>query len=112
MVSKSLFAALAASLVVAGGATAFAAQTSQNEAESLNQATVTLTQAIAAAEQKVGGRASSAEYEHNKTHGWVYNVEVLSGAKVFDVKVDAKNGTVLASTLDGGDEDEGHDERD
>ncbi len=112
MVRKSLFAMLALALVVAGGATAFAAQTALNDAESVNQATLTLSQAIAAAEQQAGGRASKAEYEHSKAHGWVYDVEVVSGAKVFDVKVDAQSGTVLASTLDSGDHDDEHDERD
>ena len=41
-------------------------------------------QAITVAEQHVHGRASRAEYEHTKT-GWAYDVEVVSGAKVFDV---------------------------
>ena len=115
MVRKSLFAMLAAALVVAGGATAFAAQTAGNDALAVNQATVTLTQAIAAAEQQAGGRASKAEYEHSKAHGWVYDVEVVLGAQVFDVKVDAQKGTVLASTPDTADHDhdgDEHDERD
>ena len=72
----------------------------------------TSTQAIAAAEQQAGGRASKAEYEHSKQHGWVYDVEVVAGAKVFDVKVDAQNGAVLASALDSEDHDDGHDARD
>lgn len=110
MVRKSLFATLAAALVVAGGAAAFAAQAVENDALAVNQATVTLTQAVAAAEQQAGGRASKAEYEHSKAHGWVYAVEVVSGAKVFDVTVDAQKGSVLTSTLDTA--DNAHDERD
>ncbi|MEO5698667.1 MAG: PepSY domain-containing protein [Burkholderiaceae bacterium] len=112
MVRKSLLAMFAAALVVAGGATAFAAQTAENDAQAVNQATVTLAQAVAAAEQQAGGRASKAEFEHSKAHGWVYDVEVVSGAKVFDVKVDAQKGTVLASTLDTADHGDEHDERD
>lgn len=112
MVRKALYAMLATALVAAGGAAAFAAQTPENDALSVNQAAVTLTQAIAAAEQQAGGRASKAEYEHSKQHGWVYDVEVVSGAKVFDVKVDAQKGNVLASTLDSDDHDDGHDARD
>jgi len=110
MVRKSLFATLAAALVVAGGAAAFAAQAVENDALAVNQATVTLTQAVAAAEQQAGGRASKAEYEHSKAHGWVYAVEVVSGAKVFDVTVDAQKGSVLTSSLDTA--DNAHDERD
>ena len=112
MIRKSLFALLAAVGVVAGGAAAFATQTAQNDAGSVTQAAITLTQAIAAAEQKLGGRAAKAEYEHSKAHGWVYGVEVVTGAKVYDVEVDATTGAVLASTLDGGDRDDEHDERD
>ncbi len=112
MVRKSLFAMVAAALVVAGGATAFAAQTAQNDALAVNQATVTLTQAVAAAEQQAGGRASKAEFEHSKAHGWVYEVEVVSGTKVFDVQVDAQSGTVLASKLDSADHEGGHDRND
>ncbi len=112
MVRKSLFAMLAVALVVAGGATAFAAQTAQNDAEAVNQAAVTLTQAVAAAEQQAGGRASKAEFEHSKAHGWIYEVEVVSGAKVFDVKIDAQKGSVLESKLDGADHEDGHDAKD
>ena len=112
MVRKALIATLASALVVAGGATAFAAQSARNDAEAVDQATVTLTKAIAAAEQQTGGRAARAEFEHSKSHGWVYDVEVVAGAKVFDVKVDAKNGSVLASALDVADHDDEHDARD
>ena len=108
----SLLATLAAALIVAGGAAAFAAQPSNNEAGAFHQTTVTLTQAVAAAEQQAGGRASKAEFEHSKTHGWVYDVEIVAGEKTFDVKVDAKSGAVLASKLDISDEDERDDDKD
>ena len=44
--------------------------------------------------------------------GWFYDVEVVSGAKVFDVKVDADKGTVISSAEDEMDRDDDHDKKD
>ena len=63
------------------------------------------------AEQHAQGKASRAEYEDSK-QGWVYDVEVVSGSKVFDVKVDANKGTVLSSAEDDADEDGDGDKND
>ena len=60
----------------------------------------------------VKGKASRADYEHSK-NGWIYEVEVVSGKQVFDVKVDANNGAVIASKEDKADrEDDDHDRDD
>jgi uncharacterized membrane protein YkoI len=83
----------------------------ENDALSVTRAKVALPQAVAAAEQHANGKASRAEYE-NSTLGWVYDVEVVSGAKVFDVKVDAVKGTVISSTEDNADHDDAHDNKD
>ncbi|MEO8123595.1 MAG: hypothetical protein ABI633_06060 [Burkholderiales bacterium] len=53
-------------LIVVGGAAAFAVESAANDALAIQQAKFTLTQAIAAAEQNAGGRASKAEYERSK----------------------------------------------
>jgi uncharacterized membrane protein YkoI len=100
MIRKSQIALLAAILTTAGAATALAAQSSENDALAIGQTKTTLTQAIAAAEQQAGGKATKAEFEHDKQRGWIYEVEVVNGAKVFDVQVDAQAGTVIASTED------------
>lgn len=110
MVRQSLFALLASVLIVAGGATAFATQTVQNDAAPMPQAAMTLTQAIAVAEQQAGGRAVRADVAHSKAHGWIYDVEVVADAKVFDIQVSAQTGTVLASSLDSRDQDNARDE--
>lgn len=55
-----------------------------------------LTQAIATAEQQFNGKATRAEYEKTKT-GWTYDVEVINGTKVFDIRIDADKGTVISS---------------
>jgi uncharacterized membrane protein YkoI len=78
----------------------------------IGQAKTTLIQAIAAAEQQVAGKATKAEYEQSKQHGWIYDVEVVNGPKVFDVKVDPQAGTVIASTVDKADHHSDEDERD
>ena len=52
---------------------------------------------INAAEQKVGGTAAKAEYKHKKGQ---YKVEVVKDTEVFDVIVDANDGTVLSVKKD------------
>ena len=52
-----------------------------------------------------------AEFEH-AIQGWVYDVEVVNGTKVFDVKVDADKGTVISSAEEKADKDDDHDEQD
>lgn len=90
---------------------AFAARSGENDGLAIRAATVPLAQAVLTAEQHVQGRAAKAEYEKTKL-GWVYDVEVISGNKVFDVKIDAVKGTVIASTEDRLDRDDGHDSED
>jgi uncharacterized membrane protein YkoI len=98
--------------IAAAGTVAYAAQGGmENDALSITKAKIPLTQAVTTAEQHVNGRASRAEYENSK-QGWVYDVEVVSGAKVFDVRVDADKGTVISSAEDKADRDDDHDKQD
>ncbi|MGX6566875.1 PepSY domain-containing protein [Cupriavidus necator] len=91
------------------GAGAYAAKGDmENNATAINQAKVPLTRAVTVAEQHVNGKAARAEYENSK-QGWIYDVEVVSGGKVFDVRVDARNGTVISSAEDKADHDDDHD---
>ena len=83
----------------------------ENDAMAITKAKISLSQAVTTAEQHANGKAARAEYENSK-HGWVYDVEVVSGAKVFDVKVDGDKGTVISSTEDKADRDDDHDEKD
>lgn len=102
------FAILAAAITTLGGA-AFAATPSENDAMAINQSWVSIAQAISAAEKKHGGKATKAELEHGK-QGLIYEVEVVVGAKIFDVKVDAGNGSILSSTEDKPDHDNRRDD--
>jgi uncharacterized membrane protein YkoI len=100
-------AALSATVI----GSAYAAKSSENDALAVMAAKIGMTQAVTAAEQHVGGRASRAEYEHHKGQ-WVFDVEVVKDKKVMDVKVDPTSGKVLAATEDKIDHDDDHDRAD
>lgn len=91
--------AVVAALSVAAIGGAYAAQTTANDALGINSAKTTLTQAIAAAEQRVGGKASRAEFEHEKGKA-MFEVEVVKGQSVVDVTVDPATGKVIAAVDD------------
>ena len=80
--STAAFALLSALAVFS--LTPYSAQAG-NDALNVTSAKITLPQAISAAERKVGGQ---------------YKVEVVKGTEVFDVIVDANDGTVLSIKKD------------
>lgn len=101
--------ALAMVFIMTGAAAYTAKNNVENDALAINKAKISLTQAIIAAEQHVKGKASRAEYEPSK-QGWIYDVEVVSGTKVYDVHVDAEKGAVISSAEDKAEHD--HDKQD
>jgi uncharacterized membrane protein YkoI len=73
-------------------------------------APISLDAAVAAAEKYVHGNAVYADYQKRKDGLWAYEIEVRSGARIFEVIVDAEKGTVIASTegkADADDRDDG-----
>lgn len=101
--TKLVLAASAAILLTSAGVFAAAS----NDALNAPAAGISLSQAVTAAEQHVTGKATRAEYEQSRVRGqWVYDVEVVVGAKVYDVRVDATTGSVLSSTEDAADRDD------
>jgi uncharacterized membrane protein YkoI len=109
---RSTTLTVAAAIAVAtAGTIAFAAQEKENDALGVMNAKVSLVDAVNVAQQHASGRAARAEYEHSK-QGWVYDVEVVSGRKVFDVRVDAAKGTVISSVEDKMDRDDDRDQED
>lgn len=101
-----------ATVIAAAGTIAYAAQGGvKNDAMAVARAKISLVQAVTTAEQHANGKAAKAEYENEK-HGWVYDVEVVSGTKVFDVKVDGEKGTVISSAEDKADHENDHDKPD
>jgi uncharacterized membrane protein YkoI len=104
---KPLFVALALASAVAG---AFAAKSSvEDDTTAIATAKIPLAQAVATAEQYAKGRATHAGFENSRA-GWVYGVEVASGAKVFDVRVDANSGVVISAAEDQADGDQEQDD--
>lgn len=103
---------LLALVIAAASTVAYAANNGmENDALAITKAKIPLTQAIAAAEQHASGKAVQAEYENSK-NGWAYDVEVINGSKIFDVKVDADKGTIISSVEDKTDRDDDRDEKD
>jgi uncharacterized membrane protein YkoI len=111
MKRKTYLAALVAlSTLVVGGAYASSPH-EDNDALAISQAKVGLADAVAAAEQLVGGTASKAEYE--SFHGQkFFDVEVVKGQDVSDVKVGAEDGKVISVTADQADHDDSGDRED
>ncbi len=107
----SKFSLLAVAIVAAGTVAYAATGSMENDAVAVVKAKIPLVQAVTVAEQHANGKAARAEYEKSK-QGWVYDVEVVSGSKVFDVKIDADKGTVISSAEDKADRDDDHDKQD
>jgi len=92
--------------VAMGGA--YAEMTDRNDAIAIEQAHINLGEAIAAAEQEIGGRASRAELEVDG--GQVtFDVEVVKDGEVTDVTVDARDGKVIQARADAADCEDDHD---
>ncbi len=102
--------AIVSALLLATTVTAFASKSNDSETSVTADAKISLTQAIATAEQHANGKAIKADLESDKK-GAVYEIEVMSGVKTVDVQVDAQSGVGLASAEDHADRD-GDDEHD
>ena len=97
--SRILLGAAAVAGVVGAAA---AARADQEELDLFLQAKVVLTQAIATAEQHLGGRAIGAKLDDDSFKP-AYEVTVVKDDRVFDVQVDAVTNAVLGSREDMGD---------
>jgi uncharacterized membrane protein YkoI len=102
---------VAASIATAGGLALAKTADGENDAiADLAKATITLTQAVSAAETQAGGKATKAELEVERGMA-VFEVEIVTpDRKVFDVQVDAADGKVLSSKLDQADHGEEDDD--
>lgn len=79
-----------------------AADNKDKEAKELNrfnQATISLQEAIKAAEHKIGGKAMEAEID-DEAKTVQYEIEIVKDGKVHEVMVDGKTGEVLAVKQD------------
>jgi uncharacterized membrane protein YkoI len=69
------------------------------ELQLFSQAKISLTKAIKAAEQKVGGKAMEAEVD-DESNTVQFEIEILKGGKIHEVIVDGITGKVLKVSLD------------
>lgn len=103
----AILAALSATAI----SNAYAANSTENDALAIEAAKISMTQAVTTAEQHVGGKTARAEYERHKDQ-WVFDVEVVKGKNVMDVKVDSLSGKVISAAEDKTDRDDEHDKAD
>ncbi|WP_298268029.1 PepSY domain-containing protein [Geobacter sp.] len=108
---KAGITVVALSTATVGALAAHAAKPQENDALVTSHATVSLVQAVQAAQQRLHGQAVRAELESSRK-GWVYDVEVVANGTTYDVAVDAAKGKVLAFSIDKADRDDGNDRED
>lgn len=108
---RKIFLAALAALSVTAISSVYAAKSIENDALTIESAKISLTQAITTAEQHASGKAVRAEFEEHKGQ-WLFDVEVVNGKKVMDVKVDSMNGKVISVVEDKTDKDDDHDQAD
>lgn len=101
---SKIMIALFAMIMTAGSVVnvAQAAETQDKEAKELklfSQATISLQDAIKAAEQKTGGKAMEAELD-DESAAVQFEIEILKDGKVHEVIVDGKTGSVLKVSLE------------
>ena len=103
--NRKIYRVALAALATTAIGSAYAAESVENDALAIAGAKISLTQAVAAAEQHVGGKASQAEYEREKGQ-WVFEVEVVKDKSIMDVKIDPMSGQVIAAVEDKADHNE------
>ena len=99
-----IMTSLCAIMIMTGSAVnlAQAAKSDNKKAKELqlfNQATISLQDAIKAAEQKTGGKAMEAEL-NDESVAVQFEIEILKDGKVHEVIVDGKTGKVLKVSLE------------
>lgn len=98
---RTILLAGASAVIATGGlGIAYAAMAPENNALAIASAKIGLQQAVGIAEGHVGGKAARAEFEQDKAGKSVFEIEVVKGTTVTDVKVDAASGNVLSAVLD------------
>ncbi len=102
------FAMLSTTIAISSS---YATNVPKNDALVSPETKISLSQAVTTAERHITGKASRAELEKHEGQ-WVFDVEVINGQKVVDVKVDPKSGKVLAATEDKADRDDEQDKED
>lgn len=103
-----LSAAMAVAIVAGASAAAFAATGEKEDAHDIATvlgAKTSLAEAIATAEQHVGGRAIEASLD-DENGGTQFEVEVAKDKTIHKVMVDSATGKLVKATTDDDDEDD------
>lgn len=116
MTRKKLLAAMMAGVIATGsvGAAGLAYAKERNDAPTnetsiMANAKITMAQAIATAEQQVGGKAVGTGIEDQD--GTVFfEVQVLNGNAKHKVLIDTQTGKVVKTVANNGNDDEGEDD--
>lgn len=90
---------LATIATLGAAAYAYAADSAHTDAVDAQNVRISLAEAIAIAEQHVGGKAIQAELEH-ENGSLFYDVEVNRGTQRMDVRVDVDRGSILSAKAD------------
>lgn len=106
--TDNVYLAAVALLLASAVGSVYAAKSADNDARAMADAKISLTPAVSAAEQHVGGPASRTEYAQHQGQG-VLDVEVLKGKPVMDVTANSRTGTVIAVVEDQADRKVGRD---
>lgn len=97
--TDNVYLAAVALLLASAVGSVDAAKSADNDAHAMADAKISLTPAVSAAEQHVGGQASRAEYAQHQGQG-VFDVEVLKGKPVMAVTANSRTGTLIAVVED------------
>jgi Peptidase propeptide and YPEB domain len=109
---RTMMAGLLGAAAMASAGAAFGQATGKPPGEAPATARITMEQAIATAEQQVGGKAVETEMERRRDGASIFKVKVLQGNQTHKVLVDAQTGQVVRSVLDDEDDEDDDDRRD
>jgi len=95
---KTIIALVTTSTLVIGGI-ALAHEHGDRDLSQINAAKVTMAQAITKAETTLGGKVIKVEFEreHGKS---VYDIELVTDTKNYDVEIDALSGEIIKQRED------------
>jgi hypothetical protein len=88
---------MAAAIFLSASALAGAATVSAKPTVAVPYAANSLAAAVTAAEKRLQGQGVGVDDVRQQDGRWVYEIEVRNGSNVFDVEVDADQGTVIAT---------------
>jgi len=110
ILSRKVIVPLLSVVLLGAGASAFAKDNEKNDAVKVNDAKVSLQEAVSSALLLVPGKAVKAEFSNDDDNA-VWEIEILSADKqVHDIEINAINKKVMKNKMDKKDNEEKDDE--